>query len=81
MRPKFPPSLERRLLVNNSTVCFVCQGDGYGKGVSIHHIDGNNSNNIESNLAVLCLVHASMADAGLRKGKLGAGKKLKPDSV
>jgi len=49
--------------------------------VLIHHINGNNSYNIESNLAVLCLVHASQADSGLKKGKLGAGKKLKPDAV
>lgn len=81
MRQKLPPSLERHVLVNNRHCCCVCQGDGYGKEVLIHHIDGNNSNNIESNLAVLCLVHASMADAGLRQGKLGAGKKFKPDSV
>jgi hypothetical protein len=47
----------------------------------VHHIDGNNSNNIESNLAVLCLVHASQADAGIKPGKLGSGKKLKPDDV
>ena len=81
MRPKIPPSLERRVLVSNKHCCCICQGDGYGKEVLIHHIDGNNSNNVESNLAVLCLVHASMADAGLKKGKLGSGKKLKPDSV
>jgi hypothetical protein len=81
MRPKLPSTLERSVLVSNKHCCCVCQGDGYGKEVLIHHIDGDNSNNIESNLAVLCLVHASMADAGLTKGKLGAGKKLKPDSV
>jgi hypothetical protein len=81
MRQKLPLSLERRVIVKNKNCCCICQGDGYGKEVLIHHIDGNNSNNVESNLAVLCLVHASMADAGLRQGKLGAGKKLKPDSV
>ena len=36
---------------------------------------------VAANLAVLCLVHASAADAGLKKGKLGSGKKLKPDEV
>lgn len=81
MRQKLPPSLERRVLVKNGHCCCICQGDGCGKEVLIHHIDGNNSNNVESNLAVLCLIHASQADAGLRQGKLGAGKKLKPDSV
>jgi len=81
MRQKLPPFLERRVLVKNRHCCCICQNDGYGKEVLIHHIDGNNSNNVESNLAVLCLVHGSMADAGLRPGKLGAGKKLKPDAV
>ncbi len=81
MRPKLPSSIERRVLLQNRHCCCVCQVDGHGKEVLIHHIDGNNRNNVESNLAVLCLVHASMADAGLKHGKLGSGKKLKPDSV
>ena len=81
MRQKLLPSLERRLLVKNRHCCCICQDDGYGKEVLIHHIDGNNGNNAESNLAVLCLIHASMADAGLKQGKLGTGRKLKPDSV
>jgi len=81
MRQKLPSSLERQLLVKNRHCCCICQNDGLGKEVEVHHIDGSNSNNIESNLAVLCLVHASQADAGLKKGKLGAGKKLKPDAV
>jgi len=81
MRKKLPSSLERRVLVRNRNCCCICQNDGYGKEVLIHHIDGNNSNNAESNLAVLCLIHASQADASLKKGKLGAGKKLKPGFV
>jgi hypothetical protein len=81
MRRKLPSSLERRVLVKNRHCCCICQNDGYGKDVLVHHIDGNNSNNIESNLAVLCLIHASQADAGLKKGKLGSGKKLKPEAV
>jgi hypothetical protein len=81
MRRKLPSSRERHVLVKNRHCCCICQGDGYGKDVLVHHIDGNNSNNVESNLAVLCLVHASQADAGLKKGKLGSGKKLKPDFV
>jgi hypothetical protein len=81
MRKKLPSSREKRVLIKNRHCCCICQNDGYGKEVEIHHIDGNNSNNIESNLAVLCLIHASQADAGLKKGKLGTGKKLKPDAV
>jgi len=81
MRKKLSPSLEICILVNNRHCCYICQNDGYGKEVLVHHIDGNNSNNIESNLAVLCHVHASQADAGLKPGKLGSGKKLKPNHV
>lgn len=81
MRHKLSPSLERCVLVKNRHCCCICQSDGYGKDVLVHHIDGNNSNNVESNLAILCLIHASQADAGLKRGKLGSGKKLKPDFV
>jgi hypothetical protein len=81
MRKKIPYSLERCVIVNNRHCCCICQNDGYGKEILVHHIDGNNSKNIKANLAVLCLVHASQADAGLKGGKLGSGKKLKPDAV
>lgn len=80
-RTSVPSKLQRLVLVKNKHCCCICQKDGYGKEVIIHHIDGNNSNNIISNLAVLCLIHASMADASLIKGKLGSGKKLSPDEV
>jgi len=65
----------------NKHCCCICERDGLFKEVLIHHIDGNNSNNKSENLAVLCLNHASMADAGLRTGKLGSGKKLTPAEV
>lgn len=76
MRKKLPKVLERKVLVANKHCCCICQQDGMYKEVLIHHIDGDNSNNRADNLAVLCLEHASMADAGLKKGKLGSGKKL-----
>jgi hypothetical protein len=81
MRKPLSPVLERKILVKNRHCCCICHKDGIGKEVWIHHIDGNNSNNVLSNLAVLCILHASQADAGLISGKLGAGKKLKPDEV
>jgi len=80
-RIPLPAKLQRQVLVKNKHCCCICQKDGYGKEVIIHHIDGNNSNNVIPNLAVLCLIHASMADAGLSKGKLGSGKKLSQDEV
>ena len=52
-----------------------------GQELIVHHIDGNPANTKEENLAILCLTHASQADAGLRKGKLGAGRKLTPELV
>ena len=82
MRKPIPSNKERQILVKNRHCCCICQKDGIGKEVWIHHIDGNNSNNAMSNLAVLCVTpHASQADAGLAPGKQGAGKKLKPDEV
>jgi len=81
MREKIPKSIEEKLLIKNRHCCCICRWRGIGKEINIHHIDGNNSNNDISNLSVLCLEHASMADAGLREGKLGSGKKLSPKEV
>lgn len=81
MRKKLLKRLDRRILVINKHCCCICGKDGIYKDVLIHHVDGNNSNNRIGNLAVLCLEHASMADAGLKKGKLGSGKKLTPAEV
>jgi hypothetical protein len=81
MRKPIPSSIERDLLIRNKHCCCICQKDGHGKEILLHHIDGDNSNNTAKNLAVLCLIHASQADAGLVKGKLGSGRKLKPADV
>ena len=81
MREKIPKSIEEKLLIKNRHCCCICRWRGIGKEINIHHIDGNNSNNDISNLSVLCLEHASMADAGLRGGKLGSGKKLSSKEV
>lgn len=81
MREKLPKKLATRILVANRHCCCICARNGMHKEVLIHHIDGDNNNNRLENLAVLCLAHASMADAGLRKGKLGSGKKLTPLEV
>jgi hypothetical protein len=81
MRKHLPRKLEKRILVMNKHCCCICENDGMFKEVVIHHIDGDNSNNEIENLAVLCLQHASMADTGLKRGKLGSGKKLTPSEV
>lgn len=67
--------------MNNRHLCCICQHHSLGKDVVIHHIDGDPNKNVAGNLAVLCLEHASQADAGLKRGKLGSGKKLKPTEV
>lgn len=70
-----------KLLVKNKRTCCICRDFSAGRDINIHHIDGNPSNNNPQNLAVLCLTHASQADAGLKKGQVGSGKKLSPEEV
>ncbi len=47
------PKQKRILLQKNAGVCCVCKERGIG--VNFHHIDGNNSNSAEENIAVLCV--------------------------
>lgn len=54
-----PKKLRAEVLMANRHMCCVCQ-----KGLlQVHHIDGNNSNNVAENLAVLCMQHHDMATA------------------
>lgn len=80
-RVKVPHKIEVKILLKNKHTCCICRDFKNYQEPIIHHVDGNPSNNNENNLALLCLNHSSMADAGLRKGKLGSGKKLNPDEV
>jgi hypothetical protein len=66
-----------RLLKKNARVCCVCKNRGLG--THLHHIDGNNSNTIDDNLAVLCvkdhdLHHRPNAYSGVNHVELGAEK-------
>ena len=56
-RPSLPKALERKLLYESRYVCAVCQQEG----CHIHHIDQDNSNNVEANLIVLCVTHHNEA--------------------
>jgi hypothetical protein len=47
------PKQRMSLLENNAYRCCVCKQSGVA--FEIHHIDGDNSNTVESNLAVLCV--------------------------
>jgi hypothetical protein len=46
------PCMKEKLLRKNKGVCCVCKERGLG--LQFHHIDGNPSNTVEENLAVLC---------------------------
>lgn len=47
------PKQRKSLLEGNAYRCCVCKQSGVG--FELHHIDGDNSNTVESNLAVLCV--------------------------
>jgi HNH endonuclease len=58
-RRLIPRQTERNVLFRNQSICCVCQK----RGVQIHHIDGNPSNNSPSNLCVLCIEHHAEASS------------------
>lgn len=76
MSRKDPTTQQReRLLRRNASVCCVCKKRGLG--VHLHHIDGDNSNTVDENLAVLCvkdhdLHHRPHAYSGINHLELGA---------
>ncbi len=47
------PSQRERLIKLNAGHCCVCKC--YGVGLHLHHIDGDNSNTVDENIAVLCV--------------------------
>jgi len=80
-RVKIPHKTEVKVLVKNKHICCVCRELRSSQEVQIHHINGNPSNNIQDNLAVLCVYHHNLANIGLKKGEIGSGKKITPDEV
>lgn len=73
-RKKIPKNIEEEILFNSNHTCCICRGKR--KDVVIHHIDGNNSNNEQENLAVVCLdCHSKIT------GRRGLGKAFKPGEV
>src|SRR6202022_4755580 len=51
------PVIKTQVLIANRHSCCVCGSSG----VQIHHINGDNSDHREENLAVLCLTHHDKA--------------------
>jgi hypothetical protein len=47
------PKQYNRLIAKNASRCCVCKRKGIG--FNLHHIDGDNSNTVDENLAVLCV--------------------------
>jgi hypothetical protein len=58
-----PKEMERKLFVESGHKCSVpfCNESN---AISIHHVNGDPSDNAESNLIVLCRNHHFMADSG-----------------
>lgn len=52
-RVNIPKKMYERLLDKNANSCCVCKKTGVG--LNLHHIDGDNSNTTDENLAVLCV--------------------------
>jgi hypothetical protein len=52
-RIQIPPAIKRNVLAKGLCVCCVCKERGIG--INFHHIDGNPANNVEDNVAILCL--------------------------
>ncbi len=71
-RKKIPPKVSSELLVANRHACCVCQS----KGVQIHHIDEDSSNNSIENLAALCLPCHDQASM-----QIGLSKKLRAEEI
>ena len=73
-RAKIPMGLQEEVLFRTNHTCCVCHTKG--KDVQFHHIDGNNSNNTNDNLAVVCLDCHSIIT-----GRRGLGKSYAPGEV
>jgi hypothetical protein len=73
-RLRIPQDISDRLMYLNRHTCCICHTSR--KHVQIHHIDGNNSNNVPYNLAVLCLDCHSLVT-----GDGGLGRSYTPGEV
>jgi hypothetical protein len=74
MRNKIPLSIVEELLFKSDHSCSICGQSG--KDVQLHHIDGDNSNNVIDNLIVLCLdCHSKVT------GTAGLGRVYTPGEV
>lgn len=75
MRKPIPPWLQDALIALNRYQCCVCKKNG----VQLHHLDGNHSNNVPENIAVLCLDHHDNAEQA--KSWTGMSKALSSEAI
>jgi hypothetical protein len=73
-RTPVPLEISSQVLFLHDHTCCVCRERG--KGVQLHHIDGNPTNHSDENLAVLCF-----EDHERTQTRGGFGKKLLPPEV
>lgn len=73
-RQSVPDNIAVKVLAANRHTCCICREGG--KHVQLHHIDGNPSNNVPQNLAVVCLDHHSRVT-----GDEGLGRRFTPQEV
>jgi hypothetical protein len=52
-REPIPPDVAAKILFLSDQTCCKCRE--HGKSIQLHHVDGDRSNSVEGNLAVLCL--------------------------
>jgi hypothetical protein len=69
------PKIAAEVLFLNRHTCCICH-DEY-KDVEIHHIDGDNSNNLISNLAVVCSQHHSDVESDHGLGRSYSEEEIK----
>ncbi len=74
-RPPIPKSISARVLFLSDRTCCVCR-NASNRGIQIHHLDGDPSNNDISNLAVLCFECHEQTQV-----KGGFGRKLDADQI
>ncbi|WP_456310951.1 HNH endonuclease signature motif containing protein [Serratia proteamaculans] len=73
-RKTISPEVQSNVIIKSSSRCVICYGTRENTGVAypgfqIAHIDKNNANNSEDNLALLCFDHHHLYDSTFSQGK------------
>jgi len=73
-RKSIPQKVQSNVITSSASRCVICYGTRENTGVTypgfqIAHIDKNNANNSEDNLALLCFHHHNLYDSTFSQGK------------